>query len=57
MKTEKTFVTKQDAADRIGVSRRSIHYWIQDGRLPVDELGRIPRAEFEEMMADLGAKP
>lgn len=36
----KGFLTTQEAADRLGISRRRINDFINEGRLPAQKIGR-----------------
>lgn len=36
----KRFLTTQEAAERLGISRRRINDFIKDGRLPAEKHGR-----------------
>jgi len=56
MKPARSHITKVEAAERIGVSRRTIHTMIEDGRLPVDEHGRILLHAFEDFLASTAAQ-
>jgi hypothetical protein len=41
------YVSKQAAADALGVSRFTVHNRIAAGKIPVDHTGRILREDFE----------
>ena len=45
------FIPKTEAATVAGVSRQTIHHWIDIGRVQVDAKGRILRQPFEAAQA------
>jgi excisionase family DNA binding protein len=57
--SEPALVTAEEAASRLGVSRRAIYEMVRQGRLPKIEFGTsriyIPRAQFERLLEDMGA--
>ena len=48
------FISKSEAARRLGINRVTLCRWIAAGRLPTDEQGRIPRAAFEHILNPAG---
>ncbi|WP_280269183.1 helix-turn-helix domain-containing protein [Nocardia wallacei] len=48
-------VSTQVAAERIGVTTKSIRNWVADGRLPAVRLGRVIRIDLDDL--DAFARP
>jgi excisionase family DNA binding protein len=45
------FISAIEAARCVGVTRRTIYYWLKAGRIPADSRGRILRDAFERSRA------
>ena len=48
---DKEFLTPQEVAELLGVSRRTITNWIKTGKLPALKIGRTVRIKREALLA------
>jgi excisionase family DNA binding protein len=57
---EPEFLTVSQIAKRLSMSSQAVRDWIEEGLLPgirVRKVWRVPRAEFERLLASLDAGP
>jgi hypothetical protein len=45
------FISKAEVARALGMTYRNVLYLVSDGKIPIDEKGFIPRAEFNAWLA------
>lgn len=51
----KPLLTKQDVANYIGVTTRTLEIWMREGRIPFFRIGRSVRFSLEDVLAHLHA--
>ena len=49
------YITKAEAARRLGIAPRTLDQWLHDGRVPYYKLGHSVRLRWSEVQAHLAA--
>lgn len=49
MELERTWLSPQEAAEYLGVSRATIYRWVKGGKLTIHKMGKVARIKKQDL--------